>query len=76
MFERARGTRDFGPAEMARRVAFERLCDEVGSRRGFQRIATPTFERLNLFTAKSGAGIVDQLYTFTDRPERYLTLPP
>ena len=76
MFERARGTRDFGPAEMGRRVAFERLCDEVGARRGFQRIATPTFERLNLFTAKSGASIVDQLYTFKDRSDRDLTLRP
>ena len=76
MFERARGTRDFGPADMGRRLAFERLCDEVASRFGFARIATPTFERLELFTAKSGDAIVDQLYAFKDRSDRDLTLRP
>lgn len=76
MFERARGTRDFGPTEMARRLTFERLCDSVARRYGFERVATPTFERLELFTAKSGAGVVDQLYTFKDRSDRDLTLRP
>jgi histidyl-tRNA synthetase len=76
MFERARGTRDFAPVEMAQRIAFERLCDEVGSRYGFQRVATPTFERLELFTAKSGDGIIQQLYAFKDRSDRDLTLRP
>ena len=76
MFERARGTRDFGPAEMGRRLAFERICDEVAAKFGYQRVATPTFERLDLFTAKSGAGIVDQLYAFKDRSDRNLTLRP
>ena len=76
MFERARGTRDFGPAEMGRRLAFERMCDEVAFRYGFQRVATPTFERLELFTAKSGASITDQLYAFKDRSDRDLTLRP
>ena len=51
MFERARGTRDFGPAEMGRRLAFEKICEDVASCYGFQRVATPTFERLELFTA-------------------------
>ncbi|MDP6098581.1 MAG: histidine--tRNA ligase [Candidatus Thalassarchaeaceae archaeon] len=76
MFERARGTRDFGPAEMGRRLAFERMCDEVAYRYGFQRVATPTFERLELFTAKSGASIIEQLYAFKDRSDRDLTLRP
>ena len=76
MFERARGTRDFEPAEMARRLAFERLCDEVAIRYGFQRVSTPTFERLELFTAKSGDGVIDQLYAFKDRSDRDLTLRP
>ncbi len=76
MVQRPRGTRDFGPDEMGRRVAFERLCDEVGTKFGFTRVATPTFERLELFTAKSGQGIIDQLYAFKDRSERDLTLRP
>ena len=76
MFERARGTRDFGPAEMGRRLAFEKMCEKVASCYGFQRVSTPTFERLELFTAKSGAGIIDQLYAFKDRSDRDLTLRP
>ena len=76
MFERARGTRDFGPAEMGRRLAFEKICEDVASCYGFQRVATPTFERLELFTAKSGDGIIEQLYAFKDRSDRDLTLRP
>ena len=76
MYERARGTRDFGPAEMGRRLAFERMCDAIAIRYGFQRVSTPTFERLELFTAKSGANVIDQLYAFKDRSDRDLTLRP
>ena len=60
MFQRPRGTRDFGPAEMARRTALERLCDEQAARHGFLRVATPTFESLDLFTAKSGDAVVGE----------------
>ena len=76
MYERARGTRDFGPVEMGRRLAFERMCDDIAFRYGFQRVSTPTFERLELFAAKSGASIIDQLYAFKDRSDRDLTLRP
>jgi len=76
MVQRPRGTRDFGPDQMARRLAFERLCDGVGKKFGFSRVATPTFERLELFTAKSGQSIIEQLYVFKDRSDRSLTLRP
>ena len=76
MIERARGTRDFGPAEMAQRQIMESVLDSCATRHGFHRVQTPTFERLDLFTAKSGAGIVDQLYAFQDRSDRHLTLRP
>ena len=76
MVRRPRGTRDFLPEEMQRRLALERLFDEVACRHGFQRVATPTFESLDLFTAKSGQGIVDELYTFEDKGGRPLTLRP
>jgi len=76
MFQRPRGTRDFGPAEMARRSALEHLCDEQAARHGFQRVATPTFESLDLFTAKSGDSVVDELYAFEDKGGRPLTLRP
>ena len=76
MFQRPRGTRDFGPAEMARRTALERLCDEQALRHGFLRVTTPTFESLELFTAKSGDAVVDELYAFEDKGGRPLTLRP
>ncbi len=76
MAQRPRGTRDFGPAEMVRRLALERLFDGVASRHGFQRVQTPTFEALDLFTAKSGEAVVDQLYAFEDKGGRPLTLRP
>ena len=54
----------------------ESVLDSCATRHGFHRVQTPTFERLDLFTAKSGAGIVDQLYAFQDRSDRHLTLRP
>ena len=76
MVQRPRGTRDFTPKVMARRLAFERLLEERARRHGFSRIQTPIFESLDLFTAKSGPGIVSQLYAFEDKSERQLTLRP
>ena len=73
MVQRPRGTRDFTPKVMARRLAFEQLLEERARRHGFSRIQTPIFESLDLFTAKSGPGIVSQLYAFEDKsyhPER------
>ncbi len=75
-FERPRGTRDFDPEEMARRRALEARLRGVFERFGYQEISTPTFEHLELFTAKSGEAIVDQLYAFEDKSERELTLRP
>ena len=43
---------------------------------GFREVSTPTFESLDLFTAKSGPGIVDELYAFKDRGGRDLALRP
>ena len=37
---------------------------------------TPVFESLDLFTAKSGPGVIGQLYAFEDKGERELTLRP
>ena len=76
MVQRPRGTRDFGPQEMQRRLAFESLLEEQARRHGFSRIQTPIFESLDLFTAKSGPGVVSQLYAFKDKGERDLTLRP
>jgi len=74
--QRPRGTRDFGPAEMAQRRAVEGRLREVAERFGFREIATPIFEHLELFTTKSGPTIVDEMYTFKDKSGRRLALRP
>ncbi|MEJ6563356.1 MAG: histidine--tRNA ligase [Euryarchaeota archaeon] len=76
MVQRPRGTRDFTPPVMARRLAFEQLLEERARRHGFKRVQTPVFESLDLFTAKSGPGVVSQLYAFEDKGGRPLTLRP
>ncbi len=77
--ERPRGTHDVVPAEVPRwqRVTgeIERLC----SLYGYRRILTPVFEDTALFARTSGAGsdvVQKEMYTFTDRSDRSLTLRP
>ena len=76
MVQRPRGTRDFIPTVMNRRLAFEKLLEKEASSHGFKRVQTPIFESLDLFTAKSGPGVVNQLYAFQDKSDRALTLRP
>ena len=61
---------------MKRRLALEHLLEDVAQRHGFSRVQTPVFESLDLFTAKSGPGVIGQLYAFQDKGERELTLRP
>jgi histidyl-tRNA synthetase len=70
------GTRDFAPAEMAVRHHLAMRLRAVFERFAFREVATPTFEDLALFTAKSGPGIVSELYNFKDKGDRDLTLRP
>ena len=76
MVQRPRGTRDFTPDVMNRRLAFEKLLETKALSHGFKRVQTPIFESLDLFTAKSGPGVVKQLYAFQDKSDRALTLRP
>ena len=76
MVQRPRGTRDFIPDVMNRRLAFENLLETKSLSHGFKRVQTPIFESLDLFTAKSGSGVVKQLYAFQDKSDRALTLRP
>jgi histidyl-tRNA synthetase len=77
--ERPRGTHDVVPAEMPvwRRVTgeVERLCALYG----YRPIVTPVFEDTALFQRTSGTGsdvVQKEMYTFTDRSDRSLTLRP
>ncbi|MBC7084923.1 MAG: histidine--tRNA ligase [Methanomethylovorans sp.] len=74
--QRPRGTRDFLPHDMTRRRYLEYQFRQVVSRWGYQEVVTPTFEHLELFTMKSGEGIVGELYNFTDKGNREMTLRP
>jgi len=76
MIQRPRGTRDFLPDEMFHRRRVERRLREIAERWGYSEIVTPTFEHLELFTMKSGEGIIEELYAFKDKGGRDLTLRP
>src|SRR6267143_1967462 len=76
MIERPRGTNDWGPEDMAKRRFVESRFVQLAESFGFREVSTPTFESLDLFTAKSGPGIVRELYTFKDQGGRDLALRP
>jgi histidyl-tRNA synthetase len=76
MFQVPRGTRDFTPAEMEKRRYIEQNMAATFTSFGYGEIQTPTFENLDLFTAKSGESIVNELYAFTDKGGRELALRP
>jgi histidyl-tRNA synthetase len=78
-FEAPRGTHDILPSEQPRwrqiTDAFEDLCRLYG----YRRIDTPVFEDTELFARTSGEGsdiVTKEMYTFTDRGDRSLTLRP
>ena len=76
MVERPRGTNDWGPQDMAKRRFVESRFIQLAESFGFREVSTPTFESLELFTAKSGLGIVRELYAFKDQGGRDLALRP
>lgn len=49
---------------------------DVIERWGYREVATPTFEHLELFTLKSGASVVEEIYSFKDKGGRDLALRP
>ncbi|MCX6669326.1 MAG: histidine--tRNA ligase [Methanothrix sp.] len=74
--QRPRGTRDFLPAEAWRRGRARKAMQNVLERWGYQEIATPTFEHLELFTLKSGESVLEEIYSFKDKGGRDLALRP
>jgi histidyl-tRNA synthetase len=74
--QRPRGTRDFLPEETEKRGRAKKAMQDVLVRWGYQEVATPTFEHLELFTIKSGASVVEEIYSFTDKGGRALALRP
>ena len=64
-FQAPKGTRDFYPQDLAVRRYIESVWREVSVNHGFDEIDGPTFEHLDLYTAKSGPGIESELFSFT-----------
>jgi histidyl-tRNA synthetase len=61
---------------MAKRRWIESKFSALAESFGFREIATPIFESLELFEAKSGPSIVNELYAFKDKGGRDLALRP
>jgi histidyl-tRNA synthetase len=78
-FEAPRGTHDILPADAPvwRHVARE--AERTCALYGYRPIQTPVFEETELFARTSGQGsdvVNKEMYTFTDRSDRSLTLRP
>lgn len=76
MFEIPRGTRDFTPDEMVKRRFVEEKLRSIFESFNYREVQTPTFEHLDLFTAKSGNAVIDEIYAFSDKGGRNLALRP
>ncbi len=74
--QRPRGTRDFLPDEMAKRRHIENKLRDIAVKWGYGEIKTPTFEHIELFTSKSGEGILGEIYNFRDKGDREIALRP
>ena len=70
------GFRDFYPPDLALRDHIFRTWRKVAARYGFEEYDGPPLEPLELYTAKSGEEIVGQLYSFTDKGGREVSLRP
>jgi histidyl-tRNA synthetase len=82
--ERLPGFRDFYPEPLphadtwsadARQFIFDKWR-ETAKRYNFREYDGPPLEPLEIFTTKSGGEIVGQLYNFTDKGERAISLRP
>ncbi len=70
------GFRDFYPEELARRTHIFRAWRAVARKYAFVEYDGPPLEPLDLYTKKSGEEIVGQLYCFTDKGGREVSLRP
>ena len=78
-FKAPRGTHDVLPAEQPLWQRVTRTAAEVCALYGYRQIQTPGFEDTELFERTSGEAsdiVHKEMYTFTDRGDRSLTLRP
>jgi histidyl-tRNA synthetase len=70
------GFRDFLPEDCAKRNYIFTRWREVARRYSFVEWEGPVLEATELYKKKSGAEIVDQLFNFTDKGEREVSMRP
>src|SRR5216110_786076 len=70
------GFRDFYPEQLAERAYITGVWRDVARRFAFVEYDGPPLESLELYTKKSGEEIVGQLYNFTDKGGREISLRP
>jgi len=78
-FEAPKGTYDYLPPQAAQRAAVAGAMLEQARLAGYQRIETPIFEDTALFARGVGEStdvVQKEMYTFTDKGGRSLTLRP
>ncbi len=63
-FQAPKGTRDLYPLDAAKRRFLLEAWRDASVRHGFEEVDGPTFEHLELYTVKSGEGIVSELFSF------------
>ena len=74
-----RGTKDILPEQVGNWIYIENKIREICQNYGYEEIRTPIFEHTELFQRGIGEGtdVVDkEMYTFTDRGGRSITLRP
>ncbi|MEM3723631.1 MAG: HisS family protein, partial [Candidatus Hadarchaeales archaeon] len=71
-----KGTRDLFGEELMSIRRVEEAARRVFSRFCYQEVETPIFEHLEIFTKKSGADVVKQIYSFRDKGGKELALRP
>ncbi len=74
--DRPRGTRDLWGEELRRVRKVQEKLKNIFKNYGYEEVETPIFEKLELFTKKSGSEIRDQIYHFEDKSGRELALRP
>ncbi|MBQ3451612.1 MAG: histidine--tRNA ligase, partial [Selenomonadaceae bacterium] len=74
-----RGTKDILPSQISGWLWLENKIREICELYGYEEIRTPTFEHTELFKRGIGEGtdvVEKEMYTFTDRGDRSITLRP
>lgn len=75
-FQPLPGFRDFYPEDFARRQHIYAAWRRAAQAHGFQEYDAPVLEPLELYTTKSGEEIEGQLFNFTDKGDRAVSLRP